>query len=111
MLKHDDLIGRKAFVDPATGMLWAILPDGSKEQVTFKGGIAPAYRNLVNAAIMLYVINSHVAEGLQLLSDWAEATNNERIVNAVTTYEANLHLARRCATEGLENIAATVKRG
>jgi hypothetical protein len=110
LLKHIDLIGRKAFVDPSTGLLWAVLPGGALEQVTYPDGITPAYRHLIGASLMLYTTNHVVAEGLTAVVDWAEATGNDRIVNAVTTFEANLNLARRCAIEGLENVAAKQKR-
>lgn len=106
MLTHDDLIGRKAFVDPSTGLLWAIRPGGAVEQVTYPNGITPAYRHLIDASLLLYVTNHVVANGLVAVTEWAEATGNDRIVHATTTFEANLNLARRCAIEGLENIAA-----
>lgn len=106
MLTHFDLIGRKAFVDPHTGLLWAVRPDKRLEQVTFPGGVTPAYRNLINASLMLYGANNGVALGLQTVVDWAEGSGNERIVHAVTTFEANLNIARRCAIDGLENVAA-----
>lgn len=111
MLTHLDLIGRKAFVEPSTGLLWAIRPDGAVEQVTYPNGITPAYRNLINASLLLYVTNHVVANGLIAVTEWAEATGNDRIVHATTTFEANLNLARRCAIEGLQNIAANQKSG
>jgi hypothetical protein len=103
------LIGRKAFVEPRSGILWAILPDGTMEQVTADEGIAPAYRNLINASLLLYNTNVVVANGLSAIAEWAEATGNDRIVHAVTTFEANLNLARVCALEGLEKVAARQK--
>jgi hypothetical protein len=110
LLKHNDLIGRKAFVDPSTGLLWAIRPDGGFEQVTYPNGITPAYRNLIGSALLLYTANHCVANGLTAVVEWAETTGNERIVHAVSSFEANLNLARRCAIEGLENVAAMQKR-
>lgn len=111
MLTHTDLIERKAFVDPTTGLLWALRPDGALEQVTYPDGITPAYRNLINASLLLYNANFVVGNGMPLLVDWAEYTGNEAIVHAVTTFEANLHISRRCAIEGIENVAATIKKG
>jgi hypothetical protein len=109
LLKHSDLLSRKAFVDPATGLLWAIRADGAMEQVTYPDGVTPAYRNLINASLMLFATNVVVAHGLEAVVDWAEGTGNESVVNSVTIFEANLNLARRCAIEGLENVAAAKK--
>jgi hypothetical protein len=110
LLKHNDLIGRKAFVDPSTGLLWAVLPGGALEQVTYPNGVTPAYRNLIGASLMLYTANFGVANGLSAIAEWAEESGNDAIVSSVLTFEANLNLARRVAIEGLENVVLSQKR-
>jgi hypothetical protein len=110
LLTHSDLAARKALID-SDGILWALLPDGSRERVLDLNAVAVDFRPLIGASLILYAANSVVAEGLAKVVEWAEGTGNDTIVDAVTTFEANLNVSRRCAIEGLQNIAAMQKRG
>jgi hypothetical protein len=110
LLTHSDLIARKALID-SNGILWALSLDGSRERVLDLNDVAADFRPLIGASLILFAANVVVGEGLKAVVEWAESSGNDKIVNAVTTFEANLNVSRRCAIEGLEKIAAKQKSG
>jgi hypothetical protein len=92
-------------VDPSTGILWAIAPDGSREEILRPGGVHPDYRNLVNAAPILFRVADETQLGLAALTEWLESIGANGAVHGVLTMQGSLNVAVRCAVEGIEKIA------
>jgi hypothetical protein len=94
-------------VDPSTGILWAIAPDGSREEVLRPGGVHPDYRNLVNAAPILFRVADETQAGLTALVEWLECIDANAAVNGILTMQGSLNVAVRCAVEGIEKVAGS----
>jgi hypothetical protein len=103
----DQLRLLRGAVDPSTGILWAIAPDGSREEILRPGGVHPEYRNLVNAAPILFRVADEAQNGLAALVEWLEDIDANGAVHGILTLQGSLNVAVRCAVEGIEKIAGT----
>jgi hypothetical protein len=90
--------------------LWAIPLDGSRPiPITGPQG-EEAFRNLRNASLLMFQTLSHAEVWTERLSVWLEAAGGEEAVDSVLKMQSAIRVSRRCAIEGLENIAA-IKKG
>lgn len=113
MLKQRDIEAVNSFIDPSTGILWAIPINGSPAiQVTRPDAIHPDFRNVLNSSLLMCRTLFNVGVGFEKLVVWAEAADQEEIVDSVLKLQGAVNVSCRCAIEGLENIAnASEKRG
>lgn len=113
---HEELMQLTAFVG-LDGVVWAskisdIDASGFKKLPTYifhKNAINPEYANLLGAAIILYRINQETAQTLELIVEVLEKHGGDALVEALTNCQAALQTARRCAIEGMENVAGNSK--
>lgn len=102
-----DLTAFVGVVDPATGLLWAV-PNGAPGpaiQVTFAGGVAPDFRNIVNSSLLLYANGASMKPTLSAMIEALEEAGSEQLVNAVMKMEAALNVSLLCAEQGIEIIS------
>jgi hypothetical protein len=112
MLTDAKLKALTGVVDPTTGILWALPADGSPPvAVTYPNGVNLEFRNLLNASIILYRIVGECEEVLNALHDFFAEQGIEQLIAPVTNTAASCQVARRCAIEGLEKIAARREKG
>lgn len=107
-ITHEDLMRITCIVDPATQCVFAVDPmqDNVPTFVANQRTVAPDFRNLIGAAHLLYRTNAEIETGLQTLIELLEAHGGDALVNSIQQMASSLNVARRCAIEGLEKIAA-----
>lgn len=98
------------YVDPATGNLWAFEDrGGTPVPVIVDGEINPAYRNILNASLLMFRTLEELRPSFERLIECLEAYNVEQFVGPVDKLLAAVAVAERCAKEGVLNVIATQK--
>lgn len=106
MIQRCDLEAVNSFIEPSTGILWAVPIDGRPPiQVTFPEAINPDFRHVLNSSLLMCRTLFNVGIGFEKLIVWAEAADQEEIVDSVLKLQGAVNVTCRCAIEGLENIA------
>jgi hypothetical protein len=106
LLQQSDIEAVNSFIDPATGILWAVPINGRPPiQVTQPAAIHPDFKNVLNSSLLMCRTLFNVGVGFEKLVVWAEAADQEEIVDSVLKLQGAVNVSCRCAIEGLENIA------
>jgi hypothetical protein len=90
------------------GDLWAIDPGQPPVKITGPDA-SDEFRNLRNASLIMYSTLTNAEEWFEKLLIWLEACNAEVAVDSVLKLQAAVRVSRRCAIEGLENLASGKK--
>lgn len=90
------------------GDLWAIEPGEPLVKVTGPGA-SDDFRNLRNASLLMYATLTNAELWIERLSVWLELVGGDNAIDSVLKMQAAIRVSRRCAIEGLENIASDKK--
>jgi hypothetical protein len=109
-ISHDKLMHTASAVDPSNGTMVAIdNATGLPTIILQKKNAHVDYVNVITASILLYRVNANAEAFLETLIEVLEETGRDDLVNAVQEVCATLNTARRCAIDGIENMAALRK--
>jgi hypothetical protein len=102
-MTNDELmsLGGVVFKD---GELWALPANGRPVPITGPHA-EECFRNLRNSSLLMYQTLTHAEQWCELFVVFLEAANANEAVSNVLKMQAAIRVSRRCAIEGLENIA------
>lgn len=110
-IQHEQLMQTASAVDPSNGTMFAIDNTGVRPPIAImqKKNAHAEYANVLTASILLYRVNANASDFLGTMIEVLEEAGRDDLVNAVQEVQATMETARRCAIDGIENMAALKK--